>query len=69
MDIPKWAFAVAIGAAGLVTFSAGWVLRDARARGIPTRKAITWAALQTVDWPVFLVLYRKARPTRIKQRN
>jgi hypothetical protein len=30
------------------SFSSGWVLRDAQARGIPTRKAFTWAALQNV---------------------
>ncbi|MGI8716017.1 MAG: hypothetical protein ACR2NR_23115 [Solirubrobacteraceae bacterium] len=46
------------------SFSAGWVLRDARARGIPDRKAFTWAALQVVEWPLFLWLYRRARPKR-----
>lgn len=53
-------------AAGVVSFSAGWVFRDARARGIPTRKALTWAALQGVEWPLFLWLYRRARPHRIR---
>ena len=46
------------------SFSSGWVLRDARARGIPTRKAFTWAALQFVEFPVFLWLYRRIRPRR-----
>jgi hypothetical protein len=32
---------------GAASFGAGWVLRDAQARGIPRRKAYTWAALQT----------------------
>lgn len=43
-------------------FSTGWVLRDARARGIPRRKAFTWAALQWVEFPLFLWLYRRIRP-------
>ncbi len=43
-------------------FSTGWVLRDAFARGIPRRKAFTWAALQWVEFPLFLWLYRRARP-------
>jgi hypothetical protein len=46
---------------GAASFSAGWVLRDAQARGIPTRKACTWAALQFVEFPVFLWLYRPRR--------
>ena len=49
---------------GAASFSAGWVLRDAQARGIPTRKALTWAALQFVEFPVFLWLYRRIRPRR-----
>ncbi|MFZ0041354.1 MAG: hypothetical protein WAK93_08610 [Solirubrobacteraceae bacterium] len=44
--------------------SSVWVLRDARARGIPRRKAFTWAALQFVEWPVFLWLYHRIRPRR-----
>jgi hypothetical protein len=43
-------------------FSTGWVLRDARARGIPRRKALTWAALQWIEFPLFLWLYRRIRP-------
>lgn len=48
-------------------FSAGWVLRDAQARGIPDRKAFRWSALQFVEWPLFLWLYRRARPKRIRE--
>jgi hypothetical protein len=48
------------------SFSAGWVLADARARGIPPRKALTWAALQFVEWPLFLWLYRRARPRTVR---
>jgi hypothetical protein len=43
-------------------FSTGWVLRDARARGLPRRKALTWAALQWIEFPLFLRLYRRIRP-------
>ena len=43
-------------------FSTAWVLRDARARGIPRRKALTWAALQWIEFPLFLGLYRRIRP-------
>jgi hypothetical protein len=49
--------AVSIGSA-----SAGWVLRDARGRGLPTRKALTWALLCTQEWPLLLLLYRRVRP-------
>lgn len=49
-------------------FSTGWVLHDARARGIPRRKAIVWAALQWVEFPLFLWLYRRIRP-RGKRRS
>jgi len=47
--------------------SAGWVFRDAQARGLPTRKALTWAALQGVEWPLFLLLYRRIRPRRVRE--
>lgn len=43
-------------------FSTGWVLHDAHARGIPRRKALTWAALQWIEFPLFLWLYRRIRP-------
>lgn len=45
-------------------FSTGWVLRDARARGLPRRKALAWAVLQWVEFPLFLWLYRRIRPKR-----
>jgi hypothetical protein len=50
----------------LVFFAAGWVLADARARGLPLRKALTWAALQGIEFPLFFWLYRRIRPRRIK---
>jgi hypothetical protein len=53
--------AVSVGSA-----SAGWVARDARARGLPMRKALTWAVLSTQEWPLFLLLYRRVRPRRLR---
>lgn len=53
---------LALAALAAVATSAGWVFRDACARGLPARKAATWAALQPVQWPLFLWLYRRARP-------
>ena len=50
---------VLVAAAAICTV---WVLLDARARGIPRRKAITWAALQWIEFPLFLWLYRRIRP-------
>jgi hypothetical protein len=50
----------------VVGTTAGWVYGDARARGIPGRKATTWALLQAVEWPLFLWLYRRARPAGVK---
>jgi hypothetical protein len=47
-----------------VAFSTGWVLHDARARGLPWRKAVTWALLQWIEFPLFLWLYRRIRPSR-----
>jgi hypothetical protein len=58
--------ALAVAAVVVVGCSAGWVVRDARARGLSTRKTLTWAALQGVEWPLFLWLYRRARPTRLR---
>lgn len=46
------------------SFSSGWVLGDAPARGIASRKAFTWAALQFVEFPVFFWLYTRIRPRR-----
>jgi hypothetical protein len=45
---------------------AGWVFRDARARGLPVRKALTWAVLCTQEFPLFLLLYRRVRPRRLR---
>ncbi len=58
---------IAIAVVGAASFCAGWVLRDAKARRIPRRKAFTWAALQFVEWPLFLWLYHRARPKRTTQ--
>ena len=54
--------AVLLAAVTIVSFTAGWVFRDARARGLPLRKALTWAALSSQEWPLFLLLYRRVRP-------
>jgi hypothetical protein len=53
-------------AVAVVSFTAGWVFRDARARGLPLRKALTWAALSSQEWPLFLLLYRRVRPRRLR---
>lgn len=58
--------AVLLVAVAVVSFTAGWVFRDARARGLPLRKAITWAVLTTQEWPLLLLLYRRTRPRRIR---
>ncbi|MGB0095767.1 MAG: hypothetical protein WBP81_24910 [Solirubrobacteraceae bacterium] len=52
-------------AVSVVSATAGWVLRDARARGLPMRKALTWAVISTQDWPLLLLLYRRIRPRRV----
>jgi hypothetical protein len=48
-------------------FSTGWVLRDAQARELPRRKALTWAALQWIEFPLFLWLYRRIRPKHTRR--
>jgi hypothetical protein len=53
-------------AVSVVSASAGWVLRDARARGLPMRKALTWAVLATQEWPLTLLLYGRIRPRRLR---
>ena len=53
---------IVIALVSAAAFSTVWVLRDARARGIPRRKALTWAALQWIEFPLFLWLYRRIRP-------
>ncbi len=58
--------AVLLVAVGVVSFNAGWVFRDARARGLPLRKAVTWAVLTTQEWPLLLLLYRRIRPRRVR---
>ncbi len=58
--------AILLVAVGVVSATAGWVLGDARARGLPTRKAVTWAALTTQEWPLLLLLYRRIRPRRVR---
>jgi hypothetical protein len=42
--------------------TSGWVLYDASRRNLPRRKALTWAALQWIEFPLFLWLYRRIRP-------
>jgi hypothetical protein len=53
---------IVIALVSAAAFSTAWVLLDARARGIPRRKALTWAALQWIEFPLFLWLYRRIRP-------
>jgi hypothetical protein len=55
---------IAVAFVAAAAFATGWVLRDARARGLPRRKALTWAALQWIEFPLFLWLYRRIRPKR-----
>ena len=58
--------AVLLVAVGVVSFTAGWVFRDARARGLPVRKALTWSVLSSQEWPLLLLLYRRVRPRRVR---
>lgn len=58
--------AVLLAAVAVVSFTAGWVFRDARARGLPRRKALTWAALSSQEWPLLFLLYRRVRPRRVR---
>jgi hypothetical protein len=53
-------------AVSVASACAGWVFRDARARGLPVRKALTWAVLCTQEFPLFLLLYRCVRPRRLR---
>lgn len=57
---------VVLVAVGVTSFTAGWVYRDGRARGLPLRKAATWALLSTQEFPLLLLLYRRIRPSRIR---
>jgi hypothetical protein len=61
--------AVVLVAVSVVSCTAGWVFRDARARGLPLRKALTWAALSSQEWPLLLLLYRRVRPRRVRGDN
>ncbi|MGA9762170.1 MAG: hypothetical protein WBQ14_07090 [Gaiellaceae bacterium] len=65
-SMPTPAIILMVCVVALVFFVAGWVLADARSRGLPRRKALTWAALQGVEFPLFFWLYRRIRPRRIK---
>jgi hypothetical protein len=58
--------AVLLVAVVVVSFTAGWVFRDARARGLPLRKALTWSVLSSQEWPLLLLLYRRVRPRRVR---
>lgn len=58
--------AITLAAVVVVSFTAGWVFRDARARGLPVRKAATWAVLVSQEWPLLLLLYRRVRPRRVR---
>ena len=58
--------AVLLVALATASFTAGWVLRDARARGLPLRKALTWSVLSTQEWPLLFLLYRRVRPRRVR---
>jgi hypothetical protein len=60
------ALTVLLIAVSVVSVSAGWVFRDARARGLPIRKAVTWAVLSTQEWPLVLLLCRRIRPRRLR---
>ena len=57
-------YVILFGLIGAAAASMLWVLRDAPARGLPRRKAITWAALQWIEFPLFLWLYLRIRPKR-----
>jgi hypothetical protein len=61
--------AVMLIALTVVSFTAGWVFRDARARGLPLRKAVTWALLSSQEWPLLFLLYRRVRPRRLRGDN
>jgi len=62
-------FGDVIGAGFVVAaaFSSAWVIRDASLRNIPRRKALTWAALQWIEFPLFLWLYRRIRPKGVRR--
>ncbi len=53
-------------AVSVVSVTAGWTFRDARARGLSMRKALTWAVISTQEFPLVFFLYRRSRPRRIR---
>jgi hypothetical protein len=57
-----YAMAGLLVAVSMVSATAGWVFRDARARGLSRRKAFTWAGLTSQEWPLLFLLYRRTRP-------
>ena len=59
------AIVVLLVVVSVVSATAGWVFRDTRARGLSIRKALTWAALSSQEWPLLLLLYRRIRPRRL----
>ena len=59
---------IAVALVAAAAFSSVWVIRDASLRNIPRRKALTWAALQWIEFPLFLWLYRRARPKGVRSR-
>jgi hypothetical protein len=59
---------IAIALVAAAALSSVWVIRDASLRNIPRRKALTWAALQWIEFPLFLWLYRRARPKTVRSR-
>lgn len=67
-SLPTLAVVLLAAVVAIVFFAAGWVLADARSRGLPLRKALTWAALQGIEFPLFFWLYRRIRPRRIRNR-
>jgi hypothetical protein len=60
---------IAIALVVAAAFSSVWVIRDASLRNIPRRKALTWAVLQWIEFPLFLWLYRRARPKGVRSRS
>lgn len=55
-----------LAAVGVASATAGWTFRGARARGLPMRKALTWAVIPTQEFPLVFLLYRRIRPRRVR---
>jgi hypothetical protein len=58
--------ALVLIAISIASATGGWVFRDARARGLPMRKALTWAVISTQEFPLIFLLYRRIRPRRVR---